>query len=98
MPAATQPWVWRTERAQHRHPMTVQLFQAAPIELHATGAGAEPYAGARLSKRLSVTSFRLWVVPDSNVLKLKVQDSVDSNRLPIEAGQLIQRFIDGQRT
>jgi len=98
MSAATQAWIWRMERALYRHPMTGKLLQNPLVELHATRAGGEPYARASLSKRLSITSLRLWVVPNSNVLKLEAQDSMDSNWLPVEADLLIQRFIDGQRT
>lgn len=89
MSAATKTWIWRMERSQYGNPMTVQLFQTPFVELHATRAGAEPNAGASFPKWLSITSFRLWVVPNSNVLKLKAQDSTDSNWLPVEADQLI---------
>jgi len=84
MSAATETWVWRMERTQYRNPMTVQLFQTPFVELHATRAGAEPNAGASFPKRCSLTSFRLWVVPNSNVLKIEAQDSTDSNWLPVE--------------
>lgn len=89
MPTAIKPWIGRMERTQHRHPMTVQLFQAAVIELQATGAGPKPYAGARLPKRLIVTPLRLRVMPNSNVLKFEVQNPMDGNGITIEAGQLI---------
>ena len=89
MSATTKARVWCMERTQNRYAMPMKSLQAPLIKLHAARAGTKPNAGTGLAEWLDVAPLHLRVVPDGNVLELKVENPMDGHRLPIEMAYLV---------